>query len=180
MPQNKNHARMINSSSSSRIAGQVFRNGFKVLVGNHARQRALVERLMKAEPAERPSLAKQLSREVALHYTMHFRVVYPQMQGTLDDGNAILYQTLFRHRGIVELASGLEHLSGRAEEEEYFRQTIRRLHSEMSKNHQVEQGDIYRRMQELLTDEDLEKLQQALELTEEIAPRAASEVPKYY
>lgn len=149
-------------------------DGFKILLGNHMRQRNLVEKLIRAPPEKRRELALDLSREVAQHYSMEYKVVYPQMLGTLDNGNALFYKALPQHKRIVGLASTLERVDP---SDSLFDMTIKELDKEMHKHHQIEQKDIYSNMRQLLTEEDLDKLHRALDIAKNIAPESSFRVP---
>lgn len=139
------------------------------LTGQHERIKELFDETLLAAGAERDESFVRLRRLLAVHEAAEQEIVHPRAARELDNGRELIDARLAEES---QAKAALGHLERVDVDSEFFTEKLRELRDDVLEHAGYEERDEFAQLREELSDDELRRLQKAVELAEAIAPTA--------
>jgi hemerythrin superfamily protein len=119
------------------------------------------------DPDERTRIAHEVVHELAVHGEIEELLFYPRLRDALPDGSDLAEEAVHEH---VEIKKTLNDIDGMTAQDEGFDAKMRELMAEVRHHVEEEESEIFPKIRQALSGEELQKLGSALEGAKAIVP----------
>ena len=145
-------------------------NALTVLKHDHGNIEVLFDRfqhLDSGDLAEKGRLAQKIIEHLAVHAAIEEQVFYPGVRAAVPDAGPTVLEGLEEHHIVKWTLSELERT---APSDERFDAKMRVLIESVRHHVQEEENDLFPKVRDVLTNQELEEMGDALEAAREVAP----------
>jgi hemerythrin superfamily protein len=119
------------------------------------------------QTGQKGEIANKIIRELSIHAAIEEEVFYPEVKAVVPDGEGIVDHSLEEHQEVKELLAELEKMDpGDAG----FHQKVEKVISDVSEHVQEEEGEMFPKLREAISADDLMQIGQKLEQAKGRAP----------
>jgi hemerythrin superfamily protein len=140
----------------------------ELLTDDHRAVEELFTRYEQAgDDDERTRIAHEVVHELAVHGEIEELLFYPRLREALADGDSLAEEAIHEH---VEIKQTLNDIDRMSAGDEGFDEKMRELMAEVRHHVEEEESDIFPKIRQALSQEDLDKMGSALEGAKAVVP----------
>jgi hemerythrin superfamily protein len=145
-------------------------NALTVLKQDHQNVEALFERFEKAGPnahKEAARIVEKIIEHLSVHAVIEEQVVYPAVRERMPDENDTVLEALEEHHAVKSLLAEIDRA---APTNERFRAKVQVVIEQVRHHVEEEENELFPKIREAFTVEELEQMGEALQQAKEVAP----------
>jgi hemerythrin superfamily protein len=141
----------------------------RLLEQDHRGVEALFEQFeqAKGDTQRKGEVVDKIIRELSIHAAIEEEIFYPEVRAAVPDGDGLVEHSLEEHQEVKELLSELDSMSA---EEPGYHQKVEKVISDVSEHIQEEEGEMFPKLREAISANQLLEIGQKLQEGKKKAP----------